>query len=1491
MNASMLRQLLLLLAAGLLSGPVVVPLSAQGVITTLAGKEFVYPRTNQPALQAPLGPVGDVVWGPMGELYIADPRNRLVLELSPNGSVSIFAGNGFDISSGDGGRADRAGLRSPVGLAVGPDGSVYIADATAHKIRRVTPDGVISTFAGNGQAASNGDRLRATQASLNEPTQMAFDGMGNLYIAEKAGNRIRKIDRNGFISTDITATQPEAVTVDPQGVVWFGDARGLNRYLAGMPSTLETPGAGLTIGGLTVDPMGIVAWSTGARHQVFSMRGASGQIVGNGTTGLVVGNGFPGSSGDGGPATEGRVDTPLGLDYAPDGRLAIADSGNGLVRQVNARDILSRLAGSQGFRFTGDGGPAPLATLNSPQGVSIGAGRVLIADTNSNRIRTIGPTGVIQSLATGTPGGDSQNPTSLSRPTDVVEAGGEVFVADRGNVRVAQLTDAIPLTVAGGGFVRNRDGIPATEARLFDPTDIAFDSLGNLLVTDREDDRVRRVRPDGIIEAFAGSGAEGASGDGGAAIAAAMNGPSSVATGLNGDVYIVDELNNRIRKVDPSGVITRVAGAGPAGFSGDGQSARDALLNRPSGVAVGPDGSVYIADSGNHRIRKVGLNQVIETVAGTGNPAYSGDGGFSTQAALRNPTGIAVDSVGNLFIADEGNDRIRTVLAQTPQFILAVAGDGAPNDLLELRAFEGQDTPARVIELDPEIDGLRYEVLLFDDGAQVSSLPWLDVSPLEGAMPASLRVIGKADEIGDFNGSIAVRIRGAGANETIGIDVSLVVEEQPAANCPNNCTEPFTALDLDRDNAVFATYQGGAPESIVLEPKLIKLKPPTVTFVSEEKGPAGVEQSAEFDLFARATTDDGSPWLIVNPRSALTLEGEPPPFEITANPLRLPVGTYTGVVEFGGSGIPTVELPVTMTIAPAKPKLEVDRTGLTFRAASRGPSPLERRVTVTNAGTGLMEWRATTETLEGSGWLSVSPRSGGVVGEIDDSDDLLVSVNPAGLAPGDYFGSVEITAPGTTPQSVTVIFNVGPAGELLPPDLSRNGLVFTASGSGSPGSQDVTFANLNSVEVAYTALLQGSDENPVILHAPRLGVLAPGERETIRVQPNFELTPFGVSRERLAITFSEGGSSDVEITTVKVDGPIALSEEGRPAGGGCERNNLIVTPTAGAVVQHPKGQPLDLEALVVDNCGAPFTGGASTVPVKFSAPGTTVDLKHNSGGLWAGSYQPRGNLGQFNASYTAIFGFSVAQQDVTIELIEGADVPLIGAGGLVNAASFEQAPQISPGSLISLFGESLAEGSAAATTAPLPEQLAGAQVKLGDRTLKLFFAGGNQINAQIPFDIEPNLQHRIEIRRGNAASVPEQVTVAPTQPGIFAVNQAGSGQAVIVDAFTFVISDTQSPATAGAALSAFCTGLGAVDPPAPEGEQAPFSPLSRTVNAVTVQIGDQQADVLFAGLAPGFAGLYQVNFVVPPGASTGDAVPVTLTVDGKTSPPVTIAIE
>lgn len=1483
-----LRSTVLMLAV--MAGLSIPSLLAQNVIVTVAGKEFVYPRSPTSSLNAPLGPVVDVAWA-ADTLYIADPRNRLVLRRNRTGSVSVFAGNGFNISSGDGGPADAAGLRAPSGLAVGRDGSVYIADADDHRIRRVLPDGTIETFAGNGQAGSRGDGLSARAASLNSPRQMAFDGMGNLYVAEFGGNRIRRIDSSGLISTAADGVRPTAVVADLQGNIWFGDAAGLKRFPAGRPADLEVVGPGLTIGGLTVDPMGVITWSTAERHQVFSLAGTTGQIIGNGSGSLIVGNGFPGSAGDGGLARDGRVNNPLGIDYSADGRLAIADSGNGLVRQVDADLMLSRIAGSQGFRFTGDGGFAPLATLNSPQGLAItAAGELLIADTNSNRIRVVDQSGRIDSLAGGAPGGDALNPQGLSGPTDVVATPqGEIYVADRGNLRVARLTGDVPETVAGGGFVRNSDGGPATEARLFDPTDIAFDMAGNLLITDRADHRVRRVSPGGVIDTMAGTGQQGSSGDNGPATRAALDGPSSVAVGPSGEAYIADEASHRLRVVSPDGTIRRVAGGGGPGFSGDGQAARQAQLNTPRGVAVSANGAVYIADTDNHRVRRVGTDQVIETIAGNGAPGFSGDGSLAVEASLNSPTAVAVDQLGNVFIADEGNDRVRVVLENLPRFRTDVVG--VDDNVIALRTLFGEDSPAQVIRLQPDVQGLRYRVRLFEDGVERESLPWLEISPLSGAMPAAVRVSGKGLAEGAFRGQIGISISGVEQAEPALIDVELSVDPVPLATCPNDCTTTVPAIAHDRKSLVFGTFEGGARETIVIEPELVFLRPAALTSALTQASIA-VEQAAEFDLFARATTTDGLNWLSVTPRSTMTVDREAPPFEVSADPRRLAVGTYTGVIELGGDGIPVASLPVTMTVAPARPVLTLDRTGLTFRAVSQGPRPLERLVTITNTGTGRMTWRAEVETLSGGPWLSVTPAAGDVIAQTADLDELVVSVNPAGLAPGDYFGSIEVTAPGVTPQSVTVIFNVVSPSEMLPPDVSRNGLVFIASGDQNPSSQTVTIANLNPTEVGYAISLQGEDNAGRLLFSPSLGVLGPGERETIQVQPDFALAPLGASRERLTVDFNLAGSSDVEVTNVKTALAFALTEEGRPAGGGCETSSLIVTPVSGAgVVRHPKGQPLALEAIVLDNCGRPLTSDRPGANVRFTAAGAGFNLQHKAEGLWTGSFQPGGNLGQINGTYTAFLGFLPAQADITIEIIDGADVPLISSGGLVNAASFEQAPQISPGSLISLFGESLAEGSTAATTAPLPDTLSGSTVKLGDRTLKLFFAGGNQINAQIPFDIEPNLQHRIEIRRGNAASVPEQVTVAPTQPGIFAVNQAGSGQAVIVDALTFVVADTQSPARAGDAMSAFCTGLGAVDPPAPVGEQAPFDPLSRTVNEVTVLVDGRPAQMLFAGLAPGFAGLYQVNFVIPAGVTPGPAVPVTLTVDGKTSPPVTIAVE
>ncbi len=384
----------------------------------------------------------------------------------------------------------------------------------------------------------------------------------------------------------------------------------------------------------------------------------------------VAGNGNQGFSGDGGPATQASLSDPEGVAVASDGSLFIADSGNTRIRRVGPDGIITTVAGN-GSGFSGDGGPATQATLRDPGGVAVASdGSVFIADTDNNRIRRVG-------------------------------------------------TDGIITTVAGTGPDRfSGDGGLATLAELDDVDRVAVSADGSFYIADSDNSRIRRVGPDGIITTVAGNGAFRFSGDGGLATLATLWNPQGVALGADGSLYIADTTNHRIRRVRPDGIITTVAGIGTQGFSGDGGPATQASLRFPTGVAEGPDGSLYIADEDNDRIRRVGPDGIITTVAGNGTQGFRGDGGPATQAALFEPESVAVSPDGSLYIADSDNNRIRRVNRPLPGFsaseIAVPSSDGGllyqfdsvGRHLRTLNALTG----ATLLEFDYNADGRLSQV-------------------------------------------------------------------------------------------------------------------------------------------------------------------------------------------------------------------------------------------------------------------------------------------------------------------------------------------------------------------------------------------------------------------------------------------------------------------------------------------------------------------------------------------------------------------------------------------------------------------------------------------------------------------------------------------------------------------------------------------------------------------------------------------------------------
>jgi sugar lactone lactonase YvrE len=339
-------------------------------------------------------------------------------------------------------------------------------------------------------------------------------------------------------------------------------------------------------------------------------------------------------------------------------------------KRIPNAGIITTLAGNGTGGYSGDGGSAISAQINQPYGVAVDtSGNVYFADYYNNRIRKVNTFGKITTIAgTGTAGfsGDGGSATSaqINSPFGVaVDTSGNVYFADYMNHRIRKITASSGKisTIAGTGTAGfSGDGGDATLAKLSSPLGIGVDASRNVYIADNANARIRKITASsGQISTIAGTGTAGFSGDGGNATSANINMPYGVAVDISGNVYIADTVNNVVRKVNTSGKISTFAGTGVQGSSGDGGNATSAQLNNPYGISFDVSGNVYIADCLNHKIRKVNTSGTISTFTGSGTAGFSGDGGDATSAQINKPYAVAVDASGNIFISDSQNYRIR----------------------------------------------------------------------------------------------------------------------------------------------------------------------------------------------------------------------------------------------------------------------------------------------------------------------------------------------------------------------------------------------------------------------------------------------------------------------------------------------------------------------------------------------------------------------------------------------------------------------------------------------------------------------------------------------------------------------------------------------------------------------------------------------------------------------------------------------------------------
>jgi sugar lactone lactonase YvrE len=422
--------------------------------------------------------------------------------------------------------------------------------------------------------------------------------------------------------------------------------------------------------------------------------------VSNGVITTIAGNGTNGYSGDNGPATKAEMEQPLAVAVDASGNVYIADEGNNVIRKVSSGTIAT-IAGNGTKGYSGDNGPATSAELTWPCGVGVDAsGNVYVADTYNNVVRKVSNGTITPFAGNGTGGYAGDNGPAanaqLSLPYGVgVDASGNVYIADYGNGGIRKVSNGTITTIAGNGTQGySGDNGPATSAELKWPRGVAVDTSGNVYIADTGNYVVRKVS-NGVIATLAG-GASGIFGDNGPASGALLIQPYGVAVDAAGNLYVADTDNYAVRKIS-NGVISTIAGNGREGYSGDNGPATSAELGPSQSLAVDTSGNVYIADADDQVIRKVS-NGVITTFAGNGSRGYSGDDGPATSAMLLFPNGVAADASGNVYIADSGNRVIRKV---SNGVITTFAGNGS-------QGYSGDHGPAASAQLNSP-DGVAVD--------------------------------------------------------------------------------------------------------------------------------------------------------------------------------------------------------------------------------------------------------------------------------------------------------------------------------------------------------------------------------------------------------------------------------------------------------------------------------------------------------------------------------------------------------------------------------------------------------------------------------------------------------------------------------------------------------------------------------------------------------------------------------------------------------------
>ena len=736
----------------------------------------------------------------------------------------------------------------------------------------------------------------------------------------------------------------------------------------------------------------------------------------------------------------------------------------------------------------------------------------------------------------------------------------------------------------------------------------------------------------------------------------------------------------------------------------------------------------------------------------------------------------------------------------------------------------------------------------------------------------------------------------------------------PSGTTPGSIAVSVNVANLPAGIAtgqVTISFAGGASVNVPVtvnvtsgQPAVLSVSPLTETFSLAQasapvSGQVTVSNTGGGTLQFTAQASGSQSWLTLNTSAGSATPASPASLAFTVNPTGLNPGFYsTNFTVSDSNSKNQAVVSVILTVTNPAQAIQLSQTGLTLTAVAGGTQPQAQSLTVADSGSGTLNWTAQASTLSGGSWLSVSPSSGASIGG-QTGTSVSVTANAAGLAAGQYYGSVNIAATGAlnTPQTVSVLLNVVASQGVT---ISTGGVILPGfAGSTTPVSQTVSLFNPSSSAIAYTASANGTSWLSV---SPSSGSVSPGAN-SLQITADLSGLASGVYTGVVSLAFGDGTSANIQVLALAEGGgnkSSAVTAEVAPF----RPQILAACPAAKPsflipIFRQPVAQstaqvaaPQTVRVQVIDDCGNPVTAAAGgLVQVTFSSPDAGLDLHDVGAGIWEATWTPVNAAAQVTLQVTA------SEQGITLNpalaIGNTVTVPVQAAAagaaglptGIANAASAAQAtPQVvAPGGYIAIYGTGLAgTGSPSAPSLPLPTTLNGTQLFLGGLPMPLLYAGAGQVNALVPQGIAPNATYPLLIVRGNTQSVPVSLTVTELQPGIYSIDTSGSGPGIVTNALTGQLINASNPAHASDYLTIYCTGLGPVagpngEPEPADGAPAPLNIVYQTTASVTATIGGVPATVLFSGLTATFAGLYQVNLQVPAGVAPGNTVPLVLT--------------